>query len=440
MKLSSKVSTLVGIGLLGTGFFIANLANGVRLVPPASAQTAAPNTAAVFKNYSDMAQAVYEDTLAGGKALQKAVGDMLAQPSAATLDAARKAWVAARTPYLQSEAFRFTSPIIDAWEGKVNSWPLDEGFIDYVAAKNPDSENPLFTANIIANKALKINGADVDVSKITKELLTDKLHEAAGLRSNVAIGYHAIEFLLWGQDLNGTGPGAGNRPATDYDLKACTNGNCDRRADYLKVVTELLVDDLTYMVAQWKADGDARKRMQTLPANEAIVAVFSGLASLSYGELAGERMKLALLLHDPEEEQDCFSDNTHNSHYYDAIGIQNVYLGRYKRTDGSMVQGPSVSDIVKARAPAADSDVQAAIANTVSRMKVIVDKAAQGQAFDQLIAEGNKEGNAIVQAGIDGLLAQTAAFKRAVTALDLKDLKVMDSDSLKNPSAVKKRN
>lgn len=434
MSFKGTASLLIGplVGLCLSGLCLWS-------TPPASAQGAAPDTAAVFKNYAAMALATYEDTLTGGIALRKAIGDMLAAPNAATLAAARKAWVDARFPYLQSEAFRFTNPIIDAWEGKVNSWPLDEGFIDYVATKNPDSENPLFSANIIANKTLKINGVDVDTSKITKELLADKLHEAAGLRSNVAIGYHAIEFLLWGQDLNGTGPGAGNRPATDYDLKACSNGNCDRRAEYLKTVTDLLVDDLTYMVGQWKPDGEARKRILSLPVNEAVVAVFSGLASLSYGELAGERMKLALLLHDPEEEQDCFSDNTHNSHYYDALGIQNVYLGRYKRTDGSMVAGPSVSDIVKAKAPAADAAVQKAITETVARMKAINDKGNQGMAFDQMIAEGNKEGNALVQAGIDGLLAQTTAFKQAVTALDLKDLKVMDSDSLKDPGAVKKR-
>lgn len=434
MSLKGTASLLISplVGLCFSGLCLLTTA-------PASAQTAAPNTTAVFKNYADMALATFEDTLAGGIALQKAVGAMLAAPNATTLAAARKAWVDARFPYMQTEAFRFTNPIIDAWEGKVNSWPLDEGFIDYIATKNPDSENPLYAANIIANKSLKINGVDVDTSKITKELLADKLQEAAGLRSNVATGYHAVEFLLWGQDLNGTGPGAGNRPATDYDLKACTNGNCDRRADYLKTVTELLVDDLAYMVAQWKSDGAARKRIQTLPVNEAVVAVFSGLASLSYGEMAGERMKLALLLHDPEEEQDCFSDNTHNTHYYDALGIQNVYLGRYKRTDGTMVAGPSVSDIVKAKAPAADAAVQKAIAETVARMKAITDKGNQGMAFDQMIAEGNKEGNALVQAGIDGLLAQTTAFKQAVTALDLKDLKVLDSESLKDPGAVKKR-
>ncbi len=53
----------------------------------------------------------------------------------------------------------------------------------------------------------------------------------------------------------------------------------------------------------------------------------TGLGSLSYGELAGERIKLGLMIHDPEEEHDCFSDNTHASHFFDALGIRNVYLG-----------------------------------------------------------------------------------------------------------------
>ena len=403
---------------------------------PAAAQPAGGDAKAVVDHYAAIARAVFEDALAGGKALQKSVRELLARPGPDTLAAARQAWVAARVPYLQSEALRFTNPIIDEWEGKLNSWPLDEGLIDYVAGKNPDSENPLAAANVIANRTLTINGASLDASKITKELLAEKLQEAGGVKANVATGYHAIEFLLWGQDLNGTGPGAGARPHTDYDLKACTNGNCDRRAEYLGTATDLLVEDLEFMVAQWAPDGEARKHIVGLPGAEAVVAIFSGLASLSYGELAGERTKLALLLHDPEEEHDCFSDNTHNSHYYDALGIENVYLGRYKRTDGNVMTGPSVSDLVKAAAPATDEDVRKALANTVARMRVIVDKAAAGSAFDQLIAEGNTEGNAIVQAGIDGLLAQTAAFRRAVVALNLKDLKVLDSDSLKDPGSV----
>lgn len=47
---------------------------------------------------------------------------------------------------------------------------------------------------------------------ISPQLLAEELHMLDGVQANVATGYHAIEFLLWGQDLNGTNPGAGNRP------------------------------------------------------------------------------------------------------------------------------------------------------------------------------------------------------------------------------------
>src|SRR4051812_2459060 len=79
--------------------------------------------------------------------------------------------------------------------------------------------------------------------------------------------------------------------------------------------------------------------------------LFAGgdVGSLSYGELAGERMKLGLILHDPEEEQDCFSDNTHNEHYYDELGMTEVWRARYTRTDGSVVQGASPRDYAMAR-------------------------------------------------------------------------------------------
>ena len=126
----------------------------------------------------------------------------------------------------------------------------------------------------------------------------------------MATGYHAIEFLLWGQDLHGTGPGAGERPYTDYDTANCTGGNCDRRAQYLAAASDLLVSDLEEMVGNWKADGAARKGLVDGEPKAGLSTILTGMGSLSYGELAGERMKLGLLLHDPEEEHDCFSDNT----------------------------------------------------------------------------------------------------------------------------------
>lgn len=403
-----------------------------------AAVAAEPSIADVNKTYADIAEAGYSDALAGAKKLETAVDALLAAPSDATLKSARQAWIDARVPYMQTEAFRFGNKIVDDWEGRVNSWPLDEGLIDYVAeaygSENP--ENELYAADVIANKSLKVAGKTVDATEITPALLSDTLQEAGGVEANVATGYHAVEFLLWGQDLNGTGPGAGNRPATDYDLKACTGGNCDRRAAYLKTVTKLLVDDLAWMVEQWGPKGAAREALNADGGKAGLTAIMTGLGSLSYGELAGERMKLGLMIHDPEEEHDCFSDNTHNSHYYDALGIQNVYTASYKRSDGSVVSGPSISDLIKAKSPETDANVRKALAETVKRMTTLVERAKTVEHYDQMIGPGNKEGNAVVQAAIDGLVAQAKEFERAIVALDLKAIQFEGSDSLDDPSKV----
>lgn len=413
---------------------VAALAAGIAPV------AATPDKAAVIKTYGDIAQAGYEDSLATAKKLQAAVGKLIAEPSDETLKAAREAWVAARVPYQQTEAYRFGNAVVDEWEGKVNAWPLDEGLIDYVSGDYGDEspENAFYTVNVIASTTMKIDGVDVDISEITKALISDTLQEAGGIEANVASGYHAIEFLLWGQDLNGTGPGAGNRPASDYDTANCTGGNCERRAQYLKVATGLLIDDLQWIVTQWSPGGEARKALESVPPDQALISIFTGLGSLSYGELAGERMKLGLLIHDPEEEHDCFSDNTHNSHYYDTLGIQNVYLGRYKRVDGSMVEGPSVSDLVKAKAPETDERLRAAIEKSLGKMEAIVKRAETVEAYDQMIGEGNDEGNAVVEEAIAALIAQTREIERAVAALDLKGVQFEGSDSLDAPGKVAK--
>ena len=422
--------------------FAAAVAAAFCAVSPVAIAQKAPDPAEVVRTYADIAEAGYADSLAAARELETAVDQLINEPSDANLKAAREAWRAARIPYMQTEAYRFGNTIVDDWEGRVNAWPLDEGLIDYVSAEYGDNspENDLYVANIIANTSIKIAGEEVDTSKITKELLTEKLQEAGGIESNVATGYHAIEFLLWGQDLNGTGPGAGNRPATDFDAKNCTGGHCERRAQYLQTVTDLLIDDLAWMTEQWGPDGAARKAVMADGGKAGLVAIFKGLGSLSYGEMAGERMKLGLLIHDPEEEHDCFSDNTHASHYYDAKGMQNVYLGTYARTDGSEVKGPSPSDLVRSKSPEADRRTIAAIDETMKRMDAIVRRAAAGEAYDQMIGEDNADGNAAIEATIKSLIAQAKEFERDIVALDLNSIEFEGSDSLDRPEKVKSPN
>jgi putative iron-regulated protein len=426
----------LGRGLRTITVAVATLGGATALLGATASLAAEPK--AVLTTYSDIAQAGYEDALATAKELDKAVEALIATPSEATLQAAREAWKAARIPYQQTEAFRFGNPIVDDWEGRVNAWPLDEGLIDYVDASygTESDENTLYVANVIANTTIEINGEKVDVSAITPALLSDTLQEAGDIEANVATGYHAIEFLLWGQDLNGTDAGAGNRPYTDFDKASCTGGNCDRRAQYLSALSELLVADLEEMVANWTADGAARKNLMDGAPEAGIATILTGMGSLSYGELAGERMKLGLLLHDPEEEHDCFSDNTHVSHLNDAIGIRNVYLGKYKRVDGSVVEGPSVSELVAAADPAVDAEIKGKLDVTVSKMEAIAARAEGGEAYDQMIGEGNAEGNAAVQAAIDALVDQTKSIERAVAALKLNAIEFEGSDSLDAPDKV----
>ena len=391
----------------------------------------------ILETYADIALAKYEDSHTTALELQSAVRAFLTEPSEASLKATKTAWISARVPYQQTEVYRFGNVLVDEWEGKVNAWPLDEGLIDYVhrgyGANN--EENAFYTANVIANPDLVFGGHTVDATTIDQDLI-HALHEVDAVEANVASGYHAIEFLIWGQDLNGTGPGAGERPWTDYSLTACTGGNCGRRAAYLTTATDLLVADLREMVVAWGTGGKARVGLSASTMQDGLATIITGMGSLSFGELAGERIKLGLLLHDPEEEHDCFSDNTHNSHYFDEVGIQNVYLGRYQRIDGRVVEGPALSDLVKATAPEVDVEMRGKLDATIAAMEAMRQSAENGVAYDQLIADGNTAGNAVVQAAVDALLDQTTAIKKVVATLALGDVAFEGSDSLENPEAV----
>ena len=403
-----------------------------------AAAPAFADKAAVLDNYANIAVANYTDSLTTGKTLLAAVNTLVDQPSAEALQAAKDAWLAARVPYQQTEVFRFGNAIVDDWEGKVNAWPLDEGLIDYVDAAygGATDENEYAVLNVVANSSFTLSGETIDASEITPALLEGSLHEADGVESNVATGYHAVEFLLWGQDLNGHGAGAGNRPWTDYAQgDACTGGHCDRRADYLKAATELLVSDLEWMVAQWQEGGDARIQL-TADENAGLSAILTGMGSLSYGETAGERMRLGVMLNDPEEEHSCFADNTHNDHFYNAVGIRNVYLGSYTGIDGSVVSGESLASLVAASDAGVDAELRAKLNVSVLEMLEMKTAAEAGFAYDSMLERGSKAGEAVIMGGVNALVDQTRSIERAVATLGVDQIDFEGSDSLDNPDAV----
>ncbi|PID46583.1 MAG: peptidase [Proteobacteria bacterium] len=384
----------------------------------ASADDVTPK--ATMNTYVNIAHASFSDSLNTAKALKVAIDAFVAEPSEETLKAAKKAWLAARIPYGQTEVFRFANPNVDKWEGKVNAWPLDEGLIDYVdASYEHEDGNKFAQANIISGDEA------IDMA------LLESYHEKGGSEANVATGYHAIEFLLWGQDLNKDPKSTGSRPYTDYVKgEGCTNGNCERRAKYLTVAADLLVKDLKDMVADWAPDSDNyRKKFLALDGKEAVRRMLFGMGSLSLGELAGERINVALLAHSQEDEHSCFSDNTHTDIVENARGIQNIFRGEYKRPDGSVVKGASLAELVAAKNAKLAESLTKKLNESQQRAAAVVDAAENGEHFDQQILPNNAEGNKRVKAVITALRAQTADIEATASALGINDLNPETSES-----------
>ncbi len=369
-------------------------------VAPVSSTAKAVSAPAVAAHYAALVQASYDDTLASALQMQKAIDAFLASPTQAGLDEARKAWLAAREFYGQTEAFRFYGGPIDddkGPEGRINAWPMDESYVDYVK----DAPN----AGIINNRKVTITGKQLSA-----------LNERDG-EENIATGWHAIEFLLWGQDLSETGPG--NRSFEDYvDGK---HPNADRRREYLKVVTSLLVADLRFLAKAWApAQKNFRARFER-GGNESIRKMFVGLGSLSRGELAGERLEVALASQDQEDEHSCFSDNTHRDAVNNAKGIQNVWTGTFKRLDGSVLQGPSLRELVAAKDPALAERTTKQIAQSVAAAEAIQPP------FDrEIVGAKDAPGRQRVQKTIDSLVQQSKDLVDAAGAVGIKKLTLVN--------------
>ena len=378
------------------------------LLPAAWAQAPAGSTAsqpvthaAVAAQYASLVYANYQDVHQGALDLQTAVDAFLANPSSATQETAQKAWRAAREAYGQTEAFRFYGGPIDSDggpEGRMNAWPMDESFVDSVKGKP--------NAGLINNPKFKIT---------TKSLMAQ--NERGG-EENIATGWHAIEFSLWGQDLSETGPGA--RSFEDFvDGKA---PNAERRRLYLKTVMDLLVSDAESLVKAWApgVKNNYRAKFEK-GGKESVRKMLVGLGSLSRGELAGERLEVALNSQDQEDEHSCFSDNTHRDASTNAKGIQNVWLGTYKRTDGSLVSGPSLRDLTALTDPALADKTSQQIASSVAAAEAI-----QAPFDREILGAKDAPGRQRIQTTIASLTQQSKDLVAAASAVGIKKLTLVE--------------
>ncbi|BDS09325.1 imelysin family protein [Aureispira anguillae] len=363
----------------------------------------------VVKNYCDIVHASYEDSYDKAVSLQTAINSLVSTPTQATFDAAKAAWKAAREPYGQTEAYRFyDGPIDDADgpEGALNAWPLDENYIDYTL-------NSAGTATVNTGIIHDL----VAYPNITATVLAGANEQ--GGEKNISIGYHAIEFLLWGQDFldvnTNVGQG-GNRSYTDY---TSTSANYDRRGQYIKACAQLIIDDLAILKADWAEGGSYRTYFEGLTADEALTKILTGAGVLSKSELAGERMFTALeanAVDNPQEdEHSCFADNTDRDIITNAQGISNVLLGTYVRPSGTTVGNSAYSIVMLLTAVDATKGTELTTANTKAMGKVNAIPAP----FDKTVTEENVNDNGPVLQAITALQEQGDKIAEAATALGL---------------------
>ena len=290
--------------------------------------------------YIDLVATSYRKAADDAKLLGLAVDAFLAAPSEDSLKAARKAWVEARPSYLKTETFRFYDGPIEDVEGAINAWPMNEAYIDYVDGK-PD-------AGLINDPSFKIGLEDIAKSNQSKD------------EADVTTGWHAIEFLLWGQDLSADGPG--NRPYTDY---VAGTGNNDRRREYLKLVTDDLAGKLHELEGTWQLQNAVgyAKKLKAMPEREAIGRMVNGMAVLAGFEFMSERLAVALDSGDQEDEHSCFSDTTKQDFVYDLVGIKQVWTGD---NDGGERAG--LNDLVRAQDAALADRIDGLLADTETKV------------------------------------------------------------------------
>ena len=343
--------------------------------------------------YAAGVHSAYASSLYSAEAMDSAIDALLASPSEETLEAARQAWLVARVDYGPTEVFRFYGGPIDdeetGTEGLINAWPLDEAYIDYVEG-NPD-------AGIVNDPS--------GHPEITADLIV-ALNEVGG-EANVSTGWHAIEFLLWGQDLDEDGPG--DRPASDYTTAA----NADRRAQYLRVASDQLVTHLQELVDAWAPGrNNYRASYEALDADEALRLAFTGIGEMSRGELAGERMTVAYEARSQEDEHSCFSDNTTVDIIGNAVGVEMVLLGSYP----GGVSGLGLLDVIASEDVGLAHQLRSEVSTSVNAARLIP------APFDQHLRDGvsdNDPGRAQVLKTIEALETQTDTIVAAAEKLGI---------------------
>ena len=256
---------------------------------------------------------------------QSSIATLTDQTNIENLNLSKQAWLNAHSAYELTTLHRYyatqlmgeqDSLALMQLQYQINHWPIVPGYIDYVDGY-PDSGI---------------------VHDINVNLDADSLREQHGSFdvSEVTLGFHAIEFLLWGYDADSVA-----RPATDFDAvleltpKEIESGytleqlSNNRRRLFLTVVADTLVKDFLAVQSLWLDEKPSiSQRIESISGTELIVILADSMSAMLTQELLLRSLYPMLNGDFVESVQSPYSRSTQNAVSSQLSGLERLLLER----------------------------------------------------------------------------------------------------------------
>ncbi len=270
----------------------------------------------------------YQQLVAKAAKLSQTTDAFTTNPGAETLKAARNAWIAAREPWEQSEAFAFGPADSLGYDGDLDDWPVNETDVQAVINSN-DKLTPEYIANLQTTQK----------------------------------GFHTMEILLFGTN--------NNKKADDFS---------PRELAYLKALATAFDGTANSLLESWQkgVQGNPPYREVLVTAgnenNQAYLTVTAALEEIVQGvlgcldEVANEKIGEPLATKKTDGLESRFSHTSLQDFKNNLLSVQNAYLGTVPAAGTS---GKSLRDLVAGADPELDKQIKMEMEGAIAAVDAI---------------------------------------------------------------------
>ncbi len=310
---------LTGMLLLGTGCSSSS--------PPKTESSDLQIT--IIKDFADVVIIpTYQQLVAKAAKLSQTTNAFTSNPNETTLKAARDAWIAARAPWEQSEAFAFGPADSLGYDGDLDDWPVNETDVKAVINSN---------------------------EKITQEFI--------GNLQTTEKGFHTMELLLFGNN--------NNKKAKDFSPRELT---------YLKALATAFDATAKELLQSWQSGVQGKPPYRQVlvtagdennPAYPTVAAAIEEIVQGAMGcldEVGNEKIGEPLATKSAEGLESRFSHTSLNDFKNNVLSVNNAYLGEVAMAGTS---GKSLSELVAQKDPELDKQVKEEINKAIAAIDAV---------------------------------------------------------------------